>query len=227
MEEFDLLDDPRATAYLAAHTTPPAPLLARLDRETHVRMLAPRMLSGAYQGRFLEMVSRMLQPRRVLEVGAFTGYGTLCLAAGLADGGELYTIEHDPLTEELLRKYIAASPYADRIRLLWGEAEAHLARLAAEAPAGFDLIFLDADKHRYADYYPLLKRLLRPGGWLLADNVLWNGKVWDDACRDKDTCALRRFNDLVQADADVENLPLFMRDGLMMIRKKETTDEKR
>ncbi len=223
MEEFDLLDDPRAAAYIAAHTTPPDPLLARLDRETHVRMLAPRMLSGAYQGRFLAMISRMSRPRRILEVGAFTGYGTICLASGLAEGGELDTIEHDPLAEELLRKYVAESPYAGRIHVLWGEAEAHLARLAGEAVV-YDLIFLDADKARYADYYPVLKRLLRPGGWLLADNVLWNGKVWDTACRDKDTCALRRFNDLVQADAEVENLPLLMRDGLMVIRKKEKSD---
>lgn len=219
MEEFELPDDPRAAAYLAAHTTPPDPLLARLDRETHVRMLSPRMLSGAYQGRFLEMVSRMIRPARILEVGAFTGYGTLCLAAGLAEGGEIFTIEHDPLTEDLLRKYISESAYADRIHVLWGEAETHLARLAGEG-AVFDLIFLDADKARYADYYPLLKKLLRPGGWLLADNILWNGKVWDESCRDKDTLALRRFNDLVQADPDVENLPLRMRDGLMMIRKK-------
>ena len=219
MEEFELPDDPRAAAYLAAHTTPPDPLLARLDRETHVRMLSPRMLSGAYQGRFLEMVSRMLRPTRILEVGAFTGYGTLCLAAGLAEGGEVFTIEHDPLAEELLRKYIAESPYAHRIHVLWGEAEAHLARLADEGSA-FDLIFLDADKARYADYYPMLKTLLRPGGWLLADNILWNGKVWDENYRDKDTQALRHFNDLVQADPDVENLPLRMRDGLMIIRKK-------
>lgn len=219
MEEFELPDDPRAAAYLAAHTTPPDPLLARLDRETHVRMLSPRMLSGAYQGRFLEMVSRMIRPTRILEVGAFTGYGTLCLAAGLAEGGEVFTIEHDPLTEDLLRKYISESAYADRIHVLWGEAGTHLARLAGEG-AVFDLIFLDADKARYADYYPLLKKLLRPGGWLLADNILWNGKVWDESCRDKDTLALRRFNDLVQADPDVENLPLRMRDGLMMIRKK-------
>ncbi|MDE6439781.1 MAG: O-methyltransferase [Bacteroidales bacterium] len=218
MEEFELPEDPRAEAYLAAHTTPPDPLLARLDRETHVRMLSPRMLSGAYQGRFLEMVSRMLRPKRILEVGAFTGYGTLCLAAGLAEDGEVLTIEHDPLTEELLRKYIAESPYAHRIHVLWGEAEAHLARLAGEGDA-FDLIFLDADKARYADYYPMLKALLRPGGWLLADNILWNGKVWDESYRDKDTQALRRFNDLVQADPDVENLPLRMRDGLMIIRK--------
>lgn len=219
MEEFELPDDPRAAAYLAAHTTPPDPLLARLDRETHVRMLSPRMLSGAYQGRFLEMVSRMIRPARILEVGAFTGYGTICLAAGLAEGGEVFTIEHDPLTEDLLKKYISESAYADRIHVLWGKAETHLARLAGEG-AVFDLIFLDADKARYADYYPLLKKLLRPGGWLLADNILWNGKVWDDNCRDKDTLALRRFNDLVQADPDVENLPLRMRDGLMMIRKK-------
>ncbi len=218
MEEFELPEDPSTEAYLAAHTTPPDPLLVRLDRETHVRMLSPRMLSGAYQGRFLEMVSRMLRPKRILEVGAFTGYGTLCLAAGLAEGGEVLTIEHDPLTEELLRKYIAESPHAHCIHVLWGEAEAHLARLAGEGDA-FDLIFLDADKARYADYYPMLKALLRPGGWLLADNVLWNGKVWDESYRDKDTQALRRFNDLVQADPDVENLPLRMRDGLMIIRK--------
>lgn len=219
MEEFELPDDPRAAAYLAAHTTPPNPLLARLDRETHVRMLSPRMLSGAYQGRFLEMVSRMIRPARILEVGAFTGYGTLCLAAGLAEGGEVITIEHDPLTEDLLQKYISESAYAGRIHVLWGEAETHLARLSDEG-AVFDLVFLDADKARYADYYPLLKKLLRPGGWLLADNILWNGKVWDESSRDKDTLALRRFNDLVQADPDVENLPLRMRDGLMIIRKK-------
>lgn len=234
-------------AYMEAHTTPPAPLLAQLDRDTHVRMLAPRMLSGPYQGRFLSMISRMIQPRRVLEIGAFTGYGTLSLAEGLAPDGLLYTIEHDPLTESLLQNAIAQSPYAAQIKVLWGEAEAQLeklvaavaaaevsadaavgtqpvasaeAKVAADTAAPFDLIFLDADKVRYADYYPTLKKLLRSGGWLLADNILWNGKVCDEKYHDKDTLALRRFNDLVQADEEVENVPLLLRDGLMMIRKK-------
>lgn len=218
---------------MEAHTTPPAPLLAQLDRDTHVRMLAPRMLSGPYQGRFLAMISRMIQPRRVLEIGAFTGYGTLSLAEGLTPDGLLYTIEHDPLTEDLLNRAIAQSPYAAQIKVLWGEAEAQLAALEAavcattkaadvtpESAAPFDLIFLDADKARYADYYPTLKKLLRSGGWLLADNILWNGKVCDEKYHDKDTLALRRFNDLVQADEEVENVPLLLRDGLMIIRKK-------
>ena len=246
-------------AYMEAHTTPPTPLLAQLDRDTHVRMLAPRMLSGPYQGRFLSMISCMIQPRRVLEIGAFTGYGTLSLAEGLTPDGLLYTIEHDPLTESLLQNAIAQSPYAAQIKVLWGEAEAQLEKLAeavrasaepvavdpavdtaevsADAAVGtrpvasaeaqvaapaapFDLIFLDADKVRYADYYPTLKKLLRSGGWLLADNILWNGKVCDEKYHDKDTLALRRFNDLVQADEEVENVPLLLRDGLMMIRKK-------
>lgn len=220
-------------AYMEAHTTPPAPLLAQLDRDTHVRMLAPRMLSGPYQGRFLSMISRMIRPRRVLEIGAFTGYGTLSLAEGLTPDGLLYTIEHDPLTESLLQNAIAQSPYAAQIKVLWGEAEAQLAALEAavcatdkaanvtpESAAPFDLIFLDADKVRYADYYPTLKKLLRPGGWLLVDNILWNGKVCDEKYHDKDTLALRRFNALVQADEEVENVPLLLRDGLMIIRKK-------
>ncbi len=242
-------------AYLEAHTTPPNPLLVRLDRDTHIKMLAPRMLSGAYQGRFLSMISRMIRPRRVLEIGAFTGYGTLSLAEGLTPDGLLYTIEHDPLTEDLLNSAIAQSPYAAQIKVLWGEAEKQLAALEAavnaevpaEAAVGtqrvasaeaaatvasaepvaalafadpFDLIFLDADKARYADYYPTLKKLLRPGGWLLADNILWNGKVCDEKYHDKDTLALRRFNDMVQADEEVENVPLLLRDGLMIIRKK-------
>lgn len=202
--------------YAEAHTTAAGPLLERLERDTHVNVLDPRMLSGSYQGKLLEMISRMISPSRILEVGTYTGYSAICLAKGLKEGGSLLSIEHNPELEDRIRAYWREAGLQDKAELRLGEAFDILPSLP---PASFDLIFLDADKRNYTHYYPLLKHLLKAGGWLLADNVLWSGKVLDVRCHDKDTQAMRAFNDAVQEDSEVENILLPLRDGISLVRK--------
>lgn len=214
-DDFNLI--PRELEqYAQDHTSPVDPLLERLDRDTHVNVLCPRMLSGAYQGKMLEMFSRMISPNEILEVGTYTGYSAICLAKGLREGGRLTTIEHNPELEKRIRRYFDEAGIRDRIDLRIGEATDILPQL----PSGiFDLVFLDADKERYPVYYPMLKRLLRVGGWMIIDNVLWNGKVVDPSVRDKDTRGLRALNDNVQQDPEVENILFPLRDGLSLLRK--------
>ncbi len=202
--------------YAEAYTSPVGPLLDRLERDTHVNVLDPRMLSGAYQGKLLEMLSRMIAPSRILEVGTYTGYSAICLAKGLREGGSLLSIEHNPELEERIRAYWREAGIQDKAELRPGEA---LEILPTLPPASFDLIFLDADKRNYILYYPELKRLLKAGGWLLADNVLWSGKVLDTRFHDKDTQAMCAFNDEVHRDPDTENILLPLRDGISLVRK--------
>ncbi len=202
--------------YAEAYTSPVGPLLDRLERDTHVNVLDPRMLSGAYQGKLLEMLSRMIAPSRILEVGTYTGYSAICLAKGLREGGRLLSIEHNPELEERIRAYWREAGIQDKAELRLGEA---LEILPTLPPASFDLIFLDADKRNYILYYPELKRLLKAGGWLLADNVLWSGKVLDTRFHDKDTQAMCAFNDEVHRDPDTENILLPLRDGISLVRK--------
>lgn len=203
-------------SYARSHTSPVDPLLERLDRDTHVNVLCPRMLSGSYQGKMLEMFSRMISPKKILEVGTYTGYSAICLAKGLQEGGRLTTIEHNPELEKRICRYLEEAGIRDRVDLRIGEARDILPQLS---PGSFDLIFLDADKEHYSAYYPLLKRLLRTGGWMIIDNVLWSGKVMDEKARDRDTRMLRALNDAVQQDPEVENLLLPLRDGLSLLRK--------
>lgn len=214
--DFDLLPED-LMAYACGHTTPADAFLQALERDTYVNVLCPRMISGAYQGKLLEMLCRMIRPMRVLEVGTYTGYSAICMAKALPEGGRILTVEHnEELRERILRAFEEAQ-VAQKIELLMGEAE----RILPGLPHGtFDFVFLDADKASYQNYYPLVKDLLAPGGWLLADNVLWNGKVYDPACHDKDTLSVRAFNQAVQEDTEVENLLLPVRDGLMLVRKK-------
>lgn len=204
-------------AYAEAHTTPADAFLQALERDTYVNVLCPRMISGAYQGKLLEMLCRMIRPMRVLEVGTYTGYSAICLAKALPEGGRITTIEHNEELQERILQAFEKAQVAQKITLLMGEAERILPGLQ---PGTFDFVFLDADKANYQSYYPLVKDLLAPGGWLLADNVLWNGKVYDPACHDKDTLSVRAFNKAVQEDTEVENLLLPVRDGLMLVRKK-------
>lgn len=214
--DFDLLPED-LMAYACGHTTPADAFLQALERDTYVNVLCPRMISGAYQGKLLEMLCRMIRPMRVLEVGTYTGYSAICMAKALPEGGRILTVEHnEELRERILRAFEEAQ-VAQKIELLMGEAERILPGLP---PGTFDLVFLDADKASYQSYYPLVKDLLASGGWLLADNVLWNGKVYDPACHDKDTLSVRAFNQAVQEDTEVENLLLPVRDGLMLVRKK-------
>lgn len=204
-------------AYVEAHTTPADAFLQALERDTYVNVLCPRMISGAYQGKLLEMLCRMIRPMRVLEVGTYTGYSAICMAKALPEGGRITTIEHNEELQERILQAFEKAQVAQKIELLMGEAERILPGLQ---PGTFDFVFLDADKASYQGYYPLVKDLLAPGGWLLADNVLWSGKVYAPACHDKDTLSVRAFNQAVQEDTEVENLLLPVRDGLMLVRKK-------
>lgn len=201
--------------YDLAHTTPLPPLFQSLERETHLRTLSPQMLSGPQQGALLRFISLMLRPRRVLEIGTFTGYAALCLAEGLAEDGLLHTIEVNDELAWLIRQYVEKAGLSDKIRLHLGDA----ADIVPHLDETFDLIFLDAGKMDYAQHYELVLPKLRPGGFLLADNVLWDGKVAGTEMKDATTLALRAFNDKIHQDPRVENLLLPLRDGLMMVRK--------
>lgn len=216
MDDFEFLIDADLDAYLQEHTTKEDSLLAALDRETHLKILAPRMLSGNYQGKFLEFISQMIKPQKILEIGAFTGYSSICLAKGLEKGGKLYTIEHDILVENLLHKYIKESGNQDKIEVLWGEAKDVLEQLEDNS---FDLVFLDADKENYSTYYPIIKNKMKIGSWLLVDNILWNGKVWKSEFQDKATKQIREFNDTLAQDSQMECVSIILRDGMYISRK--------
>ncbi|RPD50183.1 O-methyltransferase [Hymenobacter sediminis] len=205
--------------YADRHTTPESPLLARLNRETHVQLLYARMISGHAQGRLLSMLSHMVRPWRVLELGTFTGYSALCLAEGLAPDGVLHTIEQNPELEDRIRRYVREAGQEQQIQLHIGDAR----RIIPTLPETWDLVFIDADKINNDTYYELVLPQVRPGGFVLIDNVLRSGQVLDSYVvkpSDKDTQAVRAFNDKVQADERVENVLLPLRDGLLVVRKK-------
>jgi caffeoyl-CoA O-methyltransferase len=203
--------------YAEAHTSPESALLHRLNRNTHAHIMAPRMLSGHMQGRFLAMVSWMIRPRRILEIGTYTGYSALCLAEGLTEGGRLITIDYNEEIEAFARSYWAQSPLNDKIDFWLGLATDIIPTL----DESFDLVFIDADKRNLSIYFELVLDKLRPGGFILADNVLWSGKVAKSVgAGDADTRAVMAFNQKVQQDDRVENILLPVRDGIMMVRKR-------
>lgn len=205
----------RTADYCAAHTTEANPLLAELERETHLHTINPQMLAGAYQGTLLRFISHMIRPRRILEIGTFTGYTAICMAEGLAEDGLLHTIEVNDEPGWLIRKYVRKAGLEEKIRLHLGDA-ADIIPLLDEV---FDLVFLDAGKLEYPLHYELALAKTRPGGFLLADNVLWDGKVAGGDEKDETARALRAFNDLVHNDPRVENILLPLRDGIMLMRK--------
>ena len=205
------------TAYAEAHTSPESELLHRLSRNTRAHVMAPRMLSGHLQGRFLAMISGMIRPRRILEIGTYTGYSALCLAEGLTDDGRLITIDCNEELEDFARSYWQQSPLNAKIDLRIG----HAVTVIPTLDETFDLVFIDADKRSNALYFDLIFDKLRPGGIVLADNVLWSGKVIDKAQpADQDTAAVLAFNQKIQDDPRVENVLLPIRDGIMLIRKR-------
>ena len=206
--------DPRYE-YAEALSGPVPDYLLEVERQTFLKTMAPQMLSGQLQGRILSLLSKMLRPKTVLEVGTFTGYAALCLAEGLAPGGRLHTVEGNRETAFLARKNFAASPFADRIELHVGQARELLPAL----PPVFDLVFLDGDKRGYPDYFHELVGRLSPGGLLLADNILWDGKVSASGKHDPDVAALRAYNELLAADDRVEVVVLPLRDGLSVARR--------
>lgn len=202
--------------FIENHTTPEDKVLYALNRATHLRTFYPNMMSGRVQGKFLEMVSRMVRPEKILEIGTFTGYSAIALAKGLAHNGMLTTLEVNEEMEDFILEYIEKAGMQKKIKLLMGNALEIIPGLNDR----FDLIFIDADKEQYVDYYELALPVLNPGGFILADNVLWSGKVLeDDAKSDKETMGIKAFNEHVKNDDRVEQVMLSIRDGLMLIRK--------
>lgn len=203
--------------YAEQHTSSEPDYLKKLVRETHLKVLMPRMLSGHLQGRFLSMISHMLAPKRVLEIGTYTGYSALCLAEGLPQDGKIITIDINEELEEMVNRYIEEAGFTGKIEYKKGDAMQVIPTLQET----WDLVFIDADKINYLEYYHLVFEQVRSGGWIIADNVLWSGKIVQDVKpNDKDTNALLKFNKFVQEDTRVENILLPIRDGLMMVRKK-------
>jgi len=208
---------PEIENYAEEHTSPESPLLSKLNRETHLSQVYPRMLSGHIEGTFLRMICNIQKPRRVLEIGTFTGYSAIFMAMGLPENGILHTIEVNPEQEEIITRYIHEAGLAEKIVLHIGDAMEIIPSLNEK----WDLVFLDADKPNYLQYYNILFERLKPGGILLADNALWDGKVLKVKERmDADTTGIAEFNDFIQNDERVENVLLPVRDGIMVVRKK-------
>ena len=218
-------------AYISSHSTPENEVLESITRDTYVHVLNPHMLSGHVQGRVLSMISHMIRPKRILELGTFTGYSALCLAEGLAEGGKLVTIEHNDELEDTIRRNLAKSPLGEKIELLIGDAkdilqakpvlqQSGLTAKRSYSEAVFDLVFIDADKREYCAYLDLVYPLVPEGGFILADNTLWDGHIIDPAYdKDKQTLGLRAFNDKLKEDDRFEQVILPLRDGLTLIRK--------
>ena len=220
--------------YISCHSTPENALLEAITRDTYVHILNPHMLSGHVQGRALAMMSHMIRPKRILELGTFTGYSALCLAEGLAEDGKLVTVEHNDELEDTIRRNLSRSPLGEKIELIIGDCKDYLTagqpgsnsaavyqQSGLTGGAGlFDLVFIDADKREYCEYLDLVYPLVPVGGFILADNTLWDGHVIDAAYdRDQQTLGLRAFNDKVAEDERLEQVILPLRDGLTIIRK--------
>lgn len=203
--------------YLLQHSDAEPDYLARINRKTHLQTINPRMLSGHLQGRALSMLSRMIRPERILEIGAFTGYSALCLAEGLAEGGVLHTIEADDELEDMIRENIAEAGMQDKIVLHIGDALEILDRLTD----CFDLVFIDADKREYEAYYEKVLPMLNKGGFILADNTLWDGKILLKAEKqDEQTRSIQDFNQKIANDQRISKVILPLRDGLTLMQKK-------
>lgn len=209
------LVSPEIEKYIGAHTSNESDVLQQLNRKTQTDVLMPQMLSGKVQGQFLKFISQMLQPNRVLEIGTFTGYAAICLAEGLTENGKLITIDINEELEDIVKKHIEKAGLQHKIIQIIGDATQEINQLNET----FDLVFIDADKQNYGLYFDLVIDKVRSGGFILADNVLWSGKIIDEK-KDKDTQKLADFNSKVQQDNRVENVIVSIRDGIMMIRKK-------
>jgi predicted O-methyltransferase YrrM len=202
--------------YCEAHTLRESDLLYHLNRETHIKVMNPRMLSGQLQGALLSMISNMIKPEMILEIGTFTGYSALCLAEGLQKNGELHTIEIDEELEEMITKYFNLSEHKEKLHLHIGNA----LEIIPTLKNNWDLVFIDAEKSEYLKYYEMVLPKVKKGGFVLVDNVLWNGKVIEDVAEnDAETKAIVAFNDYVHNDSRVKNVILPVRDGLMLIIK--------
>lgn len=208
---------PELQKYTENHTSPESPLLKRLDRETNIKVLYPKMISGHLQGRLLSMISNMIKPRRILEIGTFTGYSAICLAEGLATDGKIISIDKNRELQEIVEHYLGEAKIRAQVEFILGDAMKVIPKLEGS----FDLVYLDADKANYCRYYDLVIDRVEAGGYILADNVLWHGKVVSADLKklDRETRAIKEFNQRVQEDPRVENVLVPIRDGLMILRK--------
>lgn len=202
--------------YIAAHSSPEGDYLYRLFRATHVEILAPQMASGHIQGRLLKFIVKMIRPKRILEIGTFTGYSALCMAEGLDEGSKIMTFEVEDELEDFTRRWIDGSEHASKVEFIIGDA----LEIVPGMGERFDMVFMDGNKREYIKYYELAMEYLNDGGWILADNTLWDGHVIEQERQDAQTNGVRAFNDLVRNDERVEVVMLPLRDGLTIIRKK-------
>lgn len=209
--------DEKIETYALAHSQPESEVLKKLNRDTHANVLMPRMLSGHMQGNLLSMLSKMIRPKQILEIGTYTGYSGICLAQGLQENGKLHTIDINEELEKMVRDFFKAAGLNNKINFHIGNALEIIPTINEK----FDIVFIDADKKNYAAYYDLVFDKVNVGGYIIADNVLWSGKVLDDPAKmDVDTQAIDAFNKKVHADTRVEHMLLPVRDGLMIVRKK-------
>ena len=207
--------DKKLQRYSEEHTSFETELLRKINRETHVQIMGPRMLSGHLQGRLLSMISHMVRPRAILEIGTYTGYSAICLAEGLTAGGKIITVDINEELEARARSYFQEAGLEKAIDYRIGDA----LQIIPTLDLLFDLVFIDADKENYSNYFDLVVDKVSAGGFILADNVLWDGKVVDHK-PDKDTRAILEFNRKIQSDPRVDNVLLPVRDGMMLMRKK-------
>ena len=213
MQETESIDE-----YILQHIDAESDYLKALYRDTHVKLLRPRMASGHLQGRMLKMFVEMIRPRHILEIGTYSGYSALCLAEGLSEGGMLHTFEINDEQEDFTRPWLENSPFADKIRFYIGDA----LELVPHLGVTFDLAFIDGDKRKYIDYYEMVLKHLSTGGYIIADNTLWDHKVCDGHSHDTQTRAVMAFNDKIATDTRVEKVILPLRDGLTLIWKKQS-----
>jgi len=201
--------------FIVDHSTPEDPVLEDLYRQTHIRFVNPNMIAGHLQGKFLEMISRMINPSCILEIGTFTGYSAICLAKGLKPDGLLITVEANDELTEFTQSYFRKAGVASKIKMITGRFQ----YVAPTINEKFDLVYFDGDKREYVEYYNLTIDKVRPGGFIIADNVLWGGKVLDKNTKDSQTKGIIEFNEMISRQKNIENIILPLRDGLMLIRK--------
>ncbi|MGB0403415.1 MAG: O-methyltransferase [Salibacteraceae bacterium] len=209
--------DPKLDEYVVNHSEPESELLTDLNRQTHLKVLIPRMIAGNYQGRVLSMLSHMIRPKTVLEIGTYTGYSALCFAEGLKPDGVIHTIDHNEELETMQSSFFAKSGFRSRIKQYVGEA----LDIIPEIEGHFDLVYIDADKENYCNYYNMVIDRVPSGGYIIADNVLWSGKVIEELdAKDEETKMLLKYNKMITDDDRVQNVLFPVRDGLMIARKK-------
>lgn len=201
--------------YILDHSTPEDPVLEDLYRQTHIRFVNPNMACGHIQGKFLEMISRMINPSCILEIGTFTGYSAICLSRGLKSHGKLITIEPNDEIAEFTKTFFVKAGVEGKIVTFTGRLQEMIGSMNEE----FDLVYIDGDKREYCEYFRLILDKVRPGGFIIADNVLWGGKVLENEVRDQQTKAIIEFNEMIRNQKNIENIILPVRDGVMLIRK--------